>query len=137
VALERKGMRTPWYTLALACTTGQMVCWTCLAIFYSLGRSNKETCVEVSCRNANKPVGTGDCGGGCTAGIPFFSYCGYEQPEYYVFGVGLTLVMLLGLPGVESVNRMYLTLSDLCGMPTETNLCWYVAVYHPRDGAVR
>jgi hypothetical protein len=126
--MDRIHQQTPWYTLAAACTLGQVVCWTCLTIFYAKGRSNIQLCIEVSCANAGldgqQVLGTGGCGSQCTMGVPFFSYCGYYTPEYYVFGVGLTMVMLVGLAGVESVNRMYLTLGHLCGMPVETNLCW-------------
>jgi len=67
------------------------------------------------------------CGYYCRAGVPFFSYAGTDRPERYVFTAGLSLTALVGLIGVESINRMYMHLGALGACPAETNTLWCVA----------
>jgi hypothetical protein len=101
----------PWYTFALGCALGQVTCWLSLIIFFSSGKSSKDVCLKL-CENAEECILCHDV-------VPFFSFCGAESPEYFVFGIGLTIAALIGLAGIEEVSRMYFRLGELSGLPIE------------------
>eukprot|EP00959_Pyramimonas_sp_CCMP1952_P148554 3107901-Pyramimonas_sp.AAC.2 len=103
--------RVPWYTFALGCAVGQLTCWVCLIMFYGSGKTSKHICLKL-CENAD------ECSI-CHDSVPFFSFTGAERPQYFVFGVGLTLSAIIGLAGIDEVNRMYFRLGELIGLPRE------------------
>eukprot|EP00240_Pyramimonas_obovata_P015505 CAMPEP_0118927786 /NCGR_PEP_ID=MMETSP1169-20130426/5189_1 /TAXON_ID=36882 /ORGANISM="Pyramimonas obovata, Strain CCMP722" /LENGTH=299 /DNA_ID=CAMNT_0006869629 /DNA_START=293 /DNA_END=1192 /DNA_ORIENTATION=- len=80
-------------------------------MFLASGKSSKDVCLKL-CENVE------ECSI-CHDSVPFFSFCGAESPEYYVFGVGLTIAAIIALLGIEEVNRMYFRLGELSGSPRE------------------
>mmetsp|Transcript_1286 Transcript_1286/g.2354 ORF Transcript_1286/g.2354 Transcript_1286/m.2354 type:complete len:348 (-) Transcript_1286:72-1115(-) len=110
-------LRIPWFSLGLACLIGQITCWLCLAIFFASGRSNKDECQALFCDDSDSEQ---ECS--CREGIPFFSYTGVQYPEYFIFGTGLGITMLVGLFGVESINQMYFDFCRSNNVWPETNM---------------